>query len=53
MGKVVTGVLQGSALGITKSNLHISFDIVIHSFIKDYMMLDARKYHFMCHGNNA
>ena len=53
MGKVVTGVLQDSALGIIKSNLHISLDIVIHWSFKDYMMLDARKYHFMCLGNST
>ena len=53
MGKVSTGVLQGVALGIIKNNLRNSFDIVSHWFFKDYMMLDAKKYHFICLGNNT
>ena len=53
MGKVSTGVLQGLALGIIKNNLRNSFDIVSHWFFKDYMMLDAKKYYFVCIGNNT
>ena len=53
MGMVSTGVLQGLALGIIKNNLRNSFDIVSHWFYKDYMMLDARNYHFICLRNNT
>ena len=53
MGKVSTGVLQGVALGIIKNNLRNSFDIVSHWFFKDYMMINEKKYHFICLGNNT
>ena len=53
MGKVSSGVLQDLALGIIKNNLRNSFDIVSHWFFKDYMMLDARNYHFICLRNNT
>ena len=51
--RITTRVLQGSALGIIKNNLHNSFDIIIHWFYKNYMMLHARKYHFMYLGNDT
>ena len=53
MGMVSTGVLQGLALGIIKNNLRNSFDIASHWFYKDYTMLDARNYHFVCLRNNT
>ena len=51
--RITTRVLQGSALGIIKNNLHNSLDMTIHWFYKNYMMLHARKYHFMCLGNDT
>ena len=36
-----------------KDNLRNSFDTVHQWFYENYMVLNARKYHFMCLGNNT
>ena len=43
----------GDNLKKNKDNLSSSFDTVHQWFYKNYMVLNAGKFHFMCRGNNA